>query len=66
MQLAIRGFQLMPEMRIFAGISDEENYKSILRPRASRWLASAPSSLSDLPSVAARMMLAFPQNLSEI
>ena len=66
MQLAIRGFQLIREMRIFAGISDEENYKSILRPRASRWLASGPSSLSDLPSVAARMMLAFPQNLSEI
>jgi len=56
----------MPEMGIFAAISDEENDKLILRPRASRWLASAPSSLSDLPSVAARMMLAFPQNLSEI
>jgi hypothetical protein len=46
--------------------SRRRNYKSILRPRASRWLASGPSSLSDLPSVAARMMLAFPQNLSEI
>ena len=56
----------MPEMRIFAGISDEENYKSILRPRASRRLASGASSLSDLPSVAARVTLAFPQNLSEI
>lgn len=59
MQLAIRGFQLMPEMRIFAAISDGENDKSILRPQASRSLASAPGSLSDLPSVAARMMLAF-------
>jgi hypothetical protein len=65
MQLAIRGFQLMPEMRIFAGISDEENYKSILRPRASRWLASGPAACR----ICRRLLLddaGVPQKLSEI